>query len=130
MYSLVTRDSATTHCLLADPTKNPRGCASVYACPETTWLPVNVRMPKNHVSHIRMRKFVYEKNACGIYRYAATGRLLEHRLATSVGSVLGKPGPPTHPSCYFSCLHRAQNGQKSVEVSHAAYWLVHLVFTP
>ena len=32
----------------------------------------------------------------------------------SVGSVLGKPGPHTHPSCYLYCLHRARNGQNLV----------------
>ena len=40
-------------------------------------------------------------------------------LATSVGSVFGKPGPRTRPSCHFYCLHRAGNGQNLVEVSHA-----------
>ena len=42
-----------------------------------------------------------------------------HGLATSVGSVFGKPGPHTRPSCYFYCLHRARNGQNLVEVRHA-----------
>ena len=42
-----------------------------------------------------------------------------HGLATSVGSVFGKPGLRTRPSCYFYCLHRARNEQNLVEVSHA-----------
>ena len=54
------------------------------------------------------------------YRYAATSSVLKNSgLATSVGSVFGKPGPHTRPSCYVYCLHCARNGQNLVEVSHA-----------
>ena len=53
-----------------------------------------------------------EKYACGTDTQL---QLLENSgLATSVGSVFGKPGPHTRPSCYVYCLHRARNGQNLV----------------
>ena len=53
-------------------------------------------------------------------------------LATSVGSVFGKPGPRTRPWCYVYCLHRAQKPAESGrgKPCSLAYWLVRLVFTP
>ena len=63
---------------------------------------------------LRMRKFVgrymrvHEKYACGTVNTRGT---TTHGLGTLVGSVCGKLGPHTRPSCYVYCLHRAQNGQ-------------------
>ena len=74
---------------------NPCGCASVYACPETTWLSVNVRMPKKHViAPIRMCKFMgvhilHEKCACSTNMQPIGSSKTAN---TRASYVFGKPG--------------------------------------
>ena len=70
-----------------------------------------------HNEYTYMR--VHEKYACGTDTQLPASVLENSGLATSVGSVFGKPGPHTRPLCYVYCLHRARNGQNLVEVSHA-----------
>ena len=67
--------------------------------------------------------------ACSLGFHAIT---FERGLATSVGSVFGKPGPRTRPSCYVYCLHRARKRAESGRgrPCSLAYWLVRLVFKP
>ena len=59
---------------------------------------------------------VHKKYACGTDTQLPASVLENSGLATSVGSVFGKPEPHTRPSCYVYCLHHARNGQNLVEL--------------
>ena len=101
-----------THVVIGRGMPRNHVAAVDYACPKPTW------------SHIHMRKFVGIPFCLHIYtcaytrtmhadRYAATSfsKTVNTRASYVVGCVFGKPGPHTRPSCYFYCLHRAQNWQ-------------------
>ena len=81
-------------------TTSPTHAYYVARCTHSSLLPITERMKNAKVLTL---------SAVAVYPPGLTG----------YAHIFGKPRPHTRPLCYFYFLHRAQNGQNLVKVSHA-----------